>query len=61
MAEVITVMGKESTLSRGVAVYSATAEKMLTLDLPPDVYFPGLFYRSRLVDASFGFRLEIVE
>ena len=61
MAEVITVLGNEPTLRLGEAVYSSTAVKRLTLDLPPDVYLLGLFYRSRLGNVSFGFRLEIVE
>ena len=61
MAEVITVLGKEPTLRLGEAVYSATAVKTLTLDLPPDVYLLGLFYRSRMGNVAFGFRLEIVE
>lgn len=61
MAEVITVLGNEPTLKLGEAVYSATAVKSLTLDLTPDVYLLGLFYRSRLGNVAFRFRLEIVE
>ena len=60
-AQVFTVLDTEPELKLGEEVYSAGADQSVTLDLPPDIYFLSLFYKSRAGDISYGFKLEIVD
>ena len=51
-AQVFTVLDTEPELKLGEEVYSAGADQSVTLDLPPDIYFLSLFYKSRAGDIS---------
>lgn len=59
--QVFTVGSTEPFLVPGDEVYSSPAGGGTTLDLEPGVYFLSAFYKSGLGDASYGFRLEMVE
>ncbi len=59
--QVFTVDSTEPFLAPGDEVYSAAAGEGTTLDLEPGVYFLSAFYKSPLGDASYGFKLEMVD
>ena len=58
--QVYTVQSTEP-LRPGEEVYSAPAGEGTTLDIEPGTYFLSAFYKSRLGDVSYGFKLEVVE
>lgn len=59
--QVYTVESTKPFLAPGDEVYSGSAGEGTTLDLEPGVYFLSAFYKSGLGDASYGFKLEVVE
>ena len=59
--QVYTVEGTEPSLRPGDEVYSGAASEGVKLDLPAGVHFLSTFYKSRLGDVSYGFKLEMVE
>ncbi len=59
--QVYTVESTEPFLGPGDEVYSGAASEGVKLDLPAGVYFLSAFYKSRLGDVSYGFRLEMVD
>ena len=59
--QVFTVESTEPFLAPGDEVYSVAAGEGTTLDLAPGVYFLSAFYKSPLGDASYGFRVEVVD
>ena len=59
--QVYTVKETEQFLVLGDEVYSRRAGDGTTLDMEPGLYFLSAFYTSRLGDASYGFKLEMVE
>ena len=61
VVQVFTVESTVPVVMRGEEVYSTVAGEGMALNLPPDVYYLSAFYKSRLGDVSYGFKLEIVE
>ena len=58
---VYTVVSTEPSLKLGDDVYSSPAAEGTTLDLEPGVYYLTAFYKSKLGDVSYGFKLEMVD
>ena len=61
VVQVFTVESTVPIMIQGEEVYSTVAEEGVALNLPPNVYYLSAFYKSRLGDVSYGFKLEIVE
>ncbi len=59
--QVYTVESAKPFLVPGDEVYSRPSVGGTILDLEPGVYFLNAFYKSGLGDASYGFKLEMVE
>ena len=59
--QVYTVESTDPFLLPGNEVYSRPAGEGITLDIEPGTYFLSAFYKSRLGDVSYGFKLEMVD
>ena len=59
--QVLTIERTEPYLRPGDQVYSGRADEGVKLDLPPGDYFLNAFYKSRLGDVSYGFKLIMAD